>query len=273
MTTTNAPAEPNPELVIRKLDQHITIFSTPFMRGPIPFGGRSTAISLKDGSVFLAASTPLDPPTLDTITSMGQVKHIAVFDSEHTMYTPQYRKAFPDAHLYLPSGAVTKFEKNDPSVLPSDKSLLTVFGTENTTGERGASGAEDPLSKATGGEVQSADFGKAFVNEDIAFYHGPSKTMIQADLLFNLPPTEQYSRSSSRSTLPLISSAFQPGKTLQQRMLYHGLAKDKAEMKRMAERVEGWDFDRIIPCHGDVIDSGGKKAWIDTYKLFLDPQH
>jgi hypothetical protein len=30
-----------------------------------------------------------------------------------------------------------------------------------------------------------------FKNKDVAFYHPSTKTMIQADLLFNLPPTEQ----------------------------------------------------------------------------------
>lgn len=29
------------------------------------------------------------------------------------------------------------------------------------------------------------------VLQDIAFLHAPTKTLIQADLLFNLPPTEQ----------------------------------------------------------------------------------
>jgi hypothetical protein len=29
--------------------------------------------------------------------------------------------------------------------------------------------------------------------------------------------------------------------------------------------VESWDFDRIIPCHGDVVDTGGKEAWRSTF--------
>ncbi|GAA5920048.1 hypothetical protein JCM6882_004113 [Rhodosporidiobolus microsporus] len=271
MTTpsTNAPAPPNPELIIRKLDSTTTIFSAPFLRGPIPFGGRSTAITLKDGSLFLAASHALDPPTLDTLTSLGngQVKHLVVLDVEHTMFTKQYLDAFPQAQLYLPAGAVPKFKKS--GVLPADESKYFVFGTEKTTGE---GGGEDPLSKATGGEMQSADFGKAFVNEDIAFFHAPTKTVIQADLLFNLPPSEQYSRTSSRSTLPLISAHLKPGTKTHQRFLWHALSKDKSEMSRQAKKVAGWDFDRMIPCHGDVIETAGKKAWVDTYKWFLDPE-
>ncbi|GAA5875810.1 hypothetical protein JCM8547_005320 [Rhodosporidiobolus lusitaniae] len=268
--TTNAPSQPVEELVIRKLDQHVTTFSAPFSRMGLPFGGRSTAISLEDGSVFLAASTPLDPQTLSTITSLGNVKHLVALDAEHTMYTGDYHKAFPNAQLYLPSGAVSKAEKG--GWLPSDKSKYFVFGREQTTGELGASGAQDPLAQATGGEMQSADFGKAFVNEDIAFYHGPSKTLVQADLLFNLPANEQYSKTSSSGSVPLVSSNLQPGTTAHKKFLEHALSKDKSEMSRMAKRVEGWDFSRIVPCHGDVIETGAKQAWIETYKSFLEQQ-
>ncbi|GAA6040839.1 hypothetical protein JCM8097_007741 [Rhodosporidiobolus ruineniae] len=256
------------ELEIRKLDAQTTIFSAPFSRMGLPFGGRSTAVTLKNDDVFLAASHPLDPATLDTITSLGNVKHIVMLDSEHGMYTKQYTDAFPQATLYLPPGGHSKWESK--GYLPSDSSKYFVFGREPTTGDVGAAGTNDPLAKATDGEIQSADFSKAFVNEDLAFYHAPTKTVIEADLLFNLPPTEQYSRSSSRSSLPVISDQFKPGTTAHQRFLYNVLAKDKAEMTRMAKRVAGWDFNRIIPCHGDVIEADAKKAWLDTYKLFLE---
>lgn len=34
------------------------------------------------------------------------------------------------------------------------------------------------------------------MNKEIAVLHMPSKTLVEADLYFNLPPTEQYSKSS-----------------------------------------------------------------------------
>ncbi|CAE6370683.1 unnamed protein product [Rhizoctonia solani] len=41
-------------------------------------------------------------------------------------------------------------------------------------------------------------------------------------------------------------------------------------MSRDAKTVAGWDFDRIIPCHGDVIESGGKAAWCEAFKWYLE---
>lgn len=58
-------------------------------------------------------------------------------------------------------------------------------------------------------------------------------------------------------------------------------------MKRDANIVASWNFDRIIPCHGvsiekcirlnldshivqDVIERGGNKAWRAAYQAFID---
>ena len=127
--------------------------------------------------------------------------------------------------------------------------------------------------------------------QDIAFLHAPTKTLIEADLLFNLPPTEQYSRTTARSTIPFLSGMMKPGSTGQKRFVHYLAAKDKKEMADAARKVASWDFgtsplsspplprprrrleshrdlklterqhaDRIIPCHGDVIETGGKKG-------------
>lgn len=258
MTSTNAPSPPNPELVIRKLDSQVTTFSVPFKRlGLVPFGGRSTAVRLESGNVFLAASHPLCPETLETISAMGPVKHIVMLDAEHGMYTESYHKTFPEAKLYFPPGAVKKWKS---------KGLLSESSTNYFSYGEGRS---DPFEVDTNGEIKSADFTKAHLNEDIAFYHAPTKTLIEADLLMSLPPTEQYSKTNQKSTVPFLSNLMKPGSGAHQKMLWHLVSKDKQEMSRAAKEVAAWDFDRLIPCHGDVIETGGKKAWLDTYAHFL----
>ncbi|GAA5974122.1 hypothetical protein JCM21900_001246 [Sporobolomyces salmonicolor] len=260
-TSTNAPAPPNPQLVIRKLNQSTTIFSVPFKRGnTVPFGGRSTAIKLQSGDVWVAASHPLCPATLETITSMGPVKHLVMLDAEHGMYLKSYFDAFPEARLYMPAGGVKKWKSK--GILPENSTKYFSYGE----------GSPDPLEGETGGEIKSADFGRAFINEDIAFYHAPTKTLIEADLLFNLPPTEQYSKTDERPTIPFLSNLMRPGTSGHKRFLWYLASKDRKEMGVQAKIVADWDFDRVIPCHGDVIETGGKKAWLDTYADFLEQQ-
>jgi hypothetical protein len=81
--------------------------------------------------------------------------------------------AFPAAKLYLPAGAVSKAQQK--GYLPASESQYFVYGKESTTGEVGSSGGADPLKAATGGEMESADFGKAFANE---VSRGPSTSFL-----------------------------------------------------------------------------------------------
>lgn len=156
--------------------------------------------------------------------------------------------------------------------------------------------------------IEFSSYFSGFKNHDVAFFHTPSKSLVQADLLMNLPPKEQvslmlfapwclpanfgrpihlclapcqqYSKSKSSSQLPILSGLLNPWGTTQKRALW-SLGLDKAyvsvrqksrrdaqakinslfcldtlhahisrAMKRDAKTVAGWDFTRIIPCHG-----------------------
>ncbi|RXW22217.1 hypothetical protein EST38_g3630 [Candolleomyces aberdarensis] len=107
-----------------------------------------------------------------------------------------------------------------------------------------------------------------FQNKDVAFYHKDSKSLIQADLLMNLPPTEQYSKAQSTPILSALSR-FNPKSWAHPHMVW-ALGVDKDAMRRDARRVSDWDFKRIIPCHGDVIENDAKTAWDTVYRKFLD---
>lgn len=48
------------------------------------------------------------------------------------------------------------------------------------------------------------------------------------------------------------------------------LASHPRAMKRDAQAVAEFDFERIIMCHGDVIESGGNAAWREAYKWYLE---
>ena len=52
-------------------------YCSPFARfGVFPVGGRSTAIQLQKGGVWILASTPLDVETKATLDKLGPVKYI-----------------------------------------------------------------------------------------------------------------------------------------------------------------------------------------------------
>ncbi|KAH9810865.1 hypothetical protein DFH28DRAFT_984416 [Melampsora americana] len=240
------------DVVIREVVPGVMTFSKPFKRlGLQPIGGRTTAIKLSDDTVWVLASTPLGEETKTKIDSLGQVKHIAIADIEHTGFTSEYAKAYPSAKIYGPEGSAHK--------------------TKLEVAEWTAKGPS-PMDQAEGAvksEIK-AEYFDGFVNKDIAFLHVPSKTLIEADLLFNLPANEQYSKSSESPTSFLDRFvSLKPDTVFHQRFLYNIAAKDKVCMARSASKVFQWDFDRIIPCHGDVIETGGKAAWHSAFSLYF----
>ncbi|KAF9448583.1 hypothetical protein P691DRAFT_800515 [Macrolepiota fuliginosa MF-IS2] len=237
------------ETVIREVTRNVWTFSRPFARyGIIPFGGRSTAIRMKDGGVWLLASTPLDEETKSTLDSIGPVRFIIGPDAVHHLFLGQYKKAYPSAKVIAPEDAHARLE---------DRSLKF----------DGAWG-RDPSGTQYGFEDDvKACYFDGLKNKDVAFFHPDSKTLIQADLLLNLPCNEQYSKAKSGSgKLPFAN--VNPWSWLHPHIVWR-LGVDKEAMKRDAQTVASWDFKRIIPCHGDVIEEHGKTAWNNVYKYYL----
>lgn len=109
------------------------------------------------------------------------------------------------------------------------------------------------------------EYVSAHANKEIVFLHRPTRTLIEADYLFNSPPTEQFSRTGVDPASGLLTRIFGAltstrGSALaQQRMIWWGTsAADRKGFAASTARIDRWDFDRIIPCHGDVIETGGK---------------
>ncbi|KAF8636334.1 hypothetical protein AX16_010990 [Volvariella volvacea WC 439] len=239
------------QTVIREVVNGIWTFSKPFARwGFVPFGGRSTAVRLRNGDVWLLASTPLGPETRKTIDNLGPVKYIVSPDLEHYLFLADYKKAYPEAKMIAAQEVVDNMAAGPNKDLKFDG----VWSTDNNTNY----GFEDEIKYC---------FFSGFKNKDTAFLHVPSKTLIQADLLFNLPAKEQYSKAGGPSHVPLLGkmNAFT---WLHPRFLW-SLGVDKEAMKRDAKTVDSWDFERIIPCHGDVVEEKAKAAWKAAYKFYL----
>jgi len=237
------------ETVIREVTKDVWTFSRPFTRsGFIPFGGRSTAIKLRNGGVWVMASTALDAETKAKLDDLGPVEYICGINAVHYLYLGDFKKAYPNAKLYAPVEATQ---------VPETKGL-----TFDGSWGKDSAGTVYPFED----EIKALHFA-GFKNKDVVFYHLESKVLLEADLIFNLPATEQYSKTKMSGKFPIIGS-ISPSSWLQQKSV-GGLGVDKEVMRRDAKTVAGWDINKIIPCHGDVIEQNGSEAWKKGLKQFL----
>ncbi|PSR84034.1 hypothetical protein PHLCEN_2v5546 [Hermanssonia centrifuga] len=107
----------------------------PFARfGFLPVGGRSTAVKLSSGDVWVLASTPLDDATKNKLEEIGPVKcihdsalcdysffkadedyaqhrYIIGADLKHHLYLGDFKKQYPEAVVIAPETVVNKKSK------------------------------------------------------------------------------------------------------------------------------------------------------------------
>jgi len=118
----------------------------------------------------------------------------------------------------------------------------------------------DVTPAAWAGEVETW-LVRGFRLREVLLLHRPSRTLVITDLCFNIQ------RSDSR-----IARAFFRANGMWQRFgpsrIIRALAvSDRAALRRSLEEVLHWDFERIIPGHGDVIESGGPAAIRAAWRL------
>ncbi|KAF2026012.1 hypothetical protein EK21DRAFT_92741 [Setomelanomma holmii] len=245
--------------VIRDVTPDITTFSVPFNRfAPFGYrkfvavGNRATAIRLHDGRNLLLNPVPLEPTVQATLTALGGV-HLIACDLGHHMYVKSYLDVWPEAKTI----GVTGLDRKRTDI-PWD-----YIGGDWTRG-----GPEEEFGFVE--DFETVMF-EGFITYCVAWYHKPTRTLIQSDLLMNLPCTEQYSPPSSEQDI--FSREFakraHPHSIWFKRLIYYIASVEYSLMRRDTKRVAEWEIERIIPCHGDVLDQGGNAAWASTYDWFL----
>lgn len=90
--------------------------------------------------------------------------------------------------------------------------------------------------------------------QEVVLYHRSSRTLVLTDLCFNI----------QRSASGIAHMFFRANGMWQRfgpsRIIRRVAVSERAALQRSLERVLLWDFERIVPGHGDVIEQGGRAA-------------
>ncbi|MGB3616286.1 MAG: hypothetical protein WBA10_21015, partial [Elainellaceae cyanobacterium] len=104
--------------------------------------------------------------------------------------------------------------------------------------------------------------GIATVNETV-FYHRPSRTLILTDIAFNF---DQNSSLGAQLAARVLGSYNQ----LKPSRMEKWGTRDKPLVEASVRQVLAWDFERVIPAHGSIVEVDGKAAFRAGYEWFLD---
>ncbi|KAK3675791.1 hypothetical protein LTR78_004432 [Recurvomyces mirabilis] len=265
------PSDPEKVTITRNLAPTIKIFSAPFLRvGRIKVGGRGTIVQLASGNLAVFSPVALTDAVKSEVASFGngQIKYITALDKEHHIFLEPWHKAFPDAVVIGPEPLLESRAKQGYSNFTKD--VWRVFPI-NAEGK-----AAFTISEEFDREFEY-EYVSAHANHELVFHHKPTRTLIEADLMFNLPATEQFSRTGVSATSGILTRIVNAINTThgsaiwQKRLLWYALsASDRTGFNRSMGKIAGWDFDRIVPCHGDVIEKGGKWVFEKVFSWHLE---
>lgn len=227
-------------------------------------------VKLATGSLAVFSPAPITPSLSSKLASLGnRVSYIIAPDLEHHIFLSAWHSAYPTAHFIGPAGLA---EKRAEQAKKNDKVTAITFQTVFSEANRDTVRVSDEFDREF-----VYEFVGAHPNKELVFCHTPSKTLIEADLLFNLPATEQYSRSAedagsgwaTRLACQLMGTQ---GDALWQKRAqwYLFSAKNRPSYEKSLQRISGWDFENVVPCHGDSIVGGGKGVFEKVFGWHLE---
>ncbi|PSN74649.1 hypothetical protein BS50DRAFT_567450 [Corynespora cassiicola Philippines] len=168
---------------------------------------------------------------------------------QHHIFLGPWHEAYPQAQVLGPETLPEKRQKQGNEDVP----FAFVFRKDK------------PITSIT--PEFDAEFDYEYVyahaNKEIVFNHKPTKTLIQADLLFNYPSTEQFSKTDVDPQSGILTKIFGSLTNTygngQKRFIWYATSSgDRTGFTNSIRKINEWDFDRMIPCHGDTIDTGAK---------------
>lgn len=258
------PADPAPRTVVRSLTPNITTVSLPFSRfGRISIGARATLVRLSTGHLAVFSPVKLTAPVRAAVEDLGRGKGVAYVvapDVEHHIGISEWKDAYPDAKLVGPEGLPEK---------RAQQGKTDVFDVVFKKG--GRTGVDDEFDRDFDVEYVSAH-----PNRELAFLYKPDRVLIQADLMFNLPPEEQYSRARDERTDGPLDRVFRAvartegDLTWTRRFMWYAMSRaDREGFNASVGRIAKWDFDTVVPCHGETMVGDGKERFRRVFEWHL----
>ena len=260
---------------IRALTPNLTITNLPFkVGGIVKVGGRATICRLQTGALAVFSPTPLTPAVEAAVDAMGgQLRYIVAINIVHHLFIGQWKQRYPDAKVIGPAGLPEK-RARDQEIEP--------VAFDVVIGDECSSGAGVPLRrKYKVDEEFDANFSVEFLathfNRELVFGFIREKTLIEGDVWLNIPALEQYSASDEDPRTGVMTRFIAhvnqaPGDSLTGRIKWYAFTVGKTEsLAKSVRAIDQWPFERIVPCHGEVVEVSAKSKFRSIFpKNYLE---
>jgi hypothetical protein len=216
---------------MREIGGGLWVHEAPLRFMGAPAGRIMNVVELGDGGLFVHSPAELDDPLRAALDALGEVRFVAAPSPLHGhMWMEQYAAAYPGVELIA-----------GPRLRRRRKEL-------DFAGDLG--GTPDPR---WAGALDQAPFRGNPLLPEIEFLHRASRTLILGDVGIH------FGDHSSRPIRTFARVGRMYGR-LRPTPMFRFTTLRRRVARRDMERILAWDFDRVIPGHGAVVESGGQEA-------------
>lgn len=187
-----------------------------------------------DDRLWVHSPIPLSAALRAELDALGRVAWAVAPNRHHHLFARAFAAAYPDAQLFVAPG------------LSSKVAALAAYPTLPTLPADTAAPWRDEIASLL-------IAGNDEMNETV-FFHRASRSLIVADLGVHLGP---WDAPITRLYARLNGCYGRFGQTMLLKMLY----RDKAAARAALQNVLSWQFTRIVPAHGPVIEDDARIAF------------
>ena len=204
---------------------------------PMEITSRMTIMRLMNGDLFLHSPVALEPSLQAELRRLGTVGFLVAPSLWHDLFIKDYVVAYPEAQA------------------------LAAPGLQEARPDVAFHGALNDDRVLVPGEIEYVVVRGHIANE-VAFWHVVSKTLILADLAYNVrEDCTAWERNWAQEQDGYGDFAL---------MKYHrGYVTDPNGTRASLRQILEWDFDRVIMGHGHILESGGKQAFARIWSWLL----
>jgi len=200
----------------------------------IETGARTTLVRLTDGRLFVHSPGPLTDALRRELEALGPVAAIVAPSLFHNLHVLEWQRAYPGAKL----GCCPGLEKKR-----GDVRFDCILG--------------DAAEPEWDGALRQVHFSARSMENEVVFFHPPSRTMICCDALFNL----RHHRSRLTRLVAVALGNREPGAT----WLEHLMMRDRKRAREQVDRMLAWDIERIVLSHGALVERDGREVLRRAY--------
>jgi len=220
--------------MLERLSEGLWVNARPLRFFGVETGTRMTVVRLRGGGLFVHSPVSLEPGLRRAVDAFGTVKVLVAPSLFHHLFVGDWLAAYPSAIACACPG----LDRKRP-----DLRWDRVLGDEPEREWRG--------------EIDQVFFSARWFENEVVFFHRSSRTLICADMLFNLA---EHPSVLTRLVALLLANR-EPGATWVERFLIP----DRATARQQIDRMLAWDIDRIVLAHGALVASDGHEVLRRAY--------